>query len=288
MASSANCRQGVPNMSPRLSVRQGAIALRGIARFIHRIQSQRTGTGGGQNNQCSSSGKPVKKRGRRMGEKEVYKCSPKLVEKLKKETLFNRNEIEALYKIYKKLVTFNKSSCKINPKATTSVITSPVTASEGIDRTVFREVLHNTFDILTENMLMDRIFCVWDKQNCGLITLESWFFGMSLFLKGSISKQIEYCFAVYDLNGDGFITKDEMFQLLRNCLIKFPQEEDPEESVKDLVDIVIRKLDKDKDGKVSLEDYRETVAAEPLLLEAFGRCLPNERSKITFLTTLTF
>ncbi|KAJ8943336.1 hypothetical protein NQ318_000551 [Aromia moschata] len=156
----------------------------------------------------------------------------------------------------------------------------------GIDRTVFREVMHNTFDIVTENMMMERIFCVWDRQNYGLITLENWFCGLSLFLKGSVLKQIDYCFAVYDLNADRFITKDEMFQLLRNCLIKQPQEEDPEESVKDLVDIVLRKFDKDKDGKISLADYRKTVEEEPLLLEAFGRCLPSEKSKITFLTTL--
>lgn len=72
----------------------------------------------------------------------------------------------------------------------------------------------------------------------------------------------------------------------RNCLIKQPQEEDPEESVKDLVDIVMRKFDKDKDGKVSLQDFQETVTEEPLLIEAFGKCLPSERSKDTFLTTL--
>ncbi|KAJ8979453.1 hypothetical protein NQ317_006767 [Molorchus minor] len=152
---------------------------------------------------------------------------------------------------------------------------------QGIDRTVFREVLHNTFDIVTENTLMERIFCVWDKQNYGLITVENWFNGLSLYLKGTISKQIDYCFAVYDLNADGYISKEEMFQLLSP-----PQDEDPDESVKDLVDIVMRKFDKDKDGKVSLADFRETVEEEPLLLEAFGRCLPSEKSKTTFLTTL--
>lgn len=72
----------------------------------------------------------------------------------------------------------------------------------------------------------------------------------------------------------------------RNCLIKHPQEEDPDESVKELVDIVTRKIDKDQDGKVSLEDFQNTVNEEPLLLEAFGNCLPSEESKMTFLTTL--
>lgn len=75
--------------------------------------------------------------------------------------------------------------------------------------------MHNTFDIVAENMLMDRIFCVWDKANYGLITLEAWLHGLSLFLKGSTNKHVEFCFAVYDMNADGFITKDEMFQLLK-------------------------------------------------------------------------
>lgn len=41
----------------------------------------------------------------------------------------------------------------------------------------------------------------------------------------------------------------------RNCLIKQPQDEDPDEGVKDLVEIALRKLDIDKDGKVSFLDY---------------------------------
>lgn len=28
-------------------------------------------------------------------------------------------------------------------------------------------------------------------------------------------EQINFCFNVYDLNGDGYITKDEMFQLMK-------------------------------------------------------------------------
>ncbi|KAG5872988.1 hypothetical protein JTB14_025354 [Gonioctena quinquepunctata] len=267
----------------KLSMRGGAIVIRGVTLFLAAGKGPKPC---GTNDNRSGKGKGRKK----MSDKDACKCSPKLMEAAKKDTLLNRKEIEGLYKIYKKLVTFSKTSSKAAIKQTSgssSAMGKPAAVSEGIDRTVFREVLHNTFDIVTENTLMDRIFCVWDKNNCGLITVENWFRGLSLFLKGSIADRIEYCFAVYDLNCDGYITKDEMFQLLRNCLIKHPQEEDPDESVKDLVDIVMRKIDKDKDGKVSLEDFQKTVEEEPLLLEAFGKCLPTDDSKITFLTTLT-
>lgn len=98
---------------------------------------------------------------------------------------------------------------------------------------------------------MERIFTSWDRGHEGLpIRLEGWVIGLSVFLRGTPIERASFCFRVYDLNSDGFITKDEMFTLLRNCLIKQPQDEDPDEGVKDFVEIVLKKFDIDKDGKV--------------------------------------
>lgn len=98
---------------------------------------------------------------------------------------------------------------------------------------------------------MERIFTAWEKEYEGLpLRLEGWLYGLSIFLRGTESERTAFCFRIYDLNGDGYITKDEMFALLKNCLIKQPQDEDPDEGVKDLVEIVLRKFDIDKDGKV--------------------------------------
>lgn len=98
---------------------------------------------------------------------------------------------------------------------------------------------------------MERMFCSWDKSHEGLpLRLDGWLVGLSVFLRGTRNEKAAFCFRVYDLNGDGFITKDEIFTLLRNSLIKQPQDEDPDEGVKDLVEIVLKKFDIDKDGKV--------------------------------------
>ena len=50
------------------------------------------------------------------------------------------------------------------------------------------------------------------------------------------------CFTVYDLNGDGYISREEMFQLLKSSLIKQPTEEDPDEGVKELVELSLKKM----------------------------------------------
>jgi hypothetical protein len=77
-----------------------------------------------------------------------------------------------------------------------------------------------------------------------------------------------------------------MISVCRNCLLKQPGDEDPDEGVKDLVELVLRKLDADRDGKISFQDFQTAVTEESLLLEAFGQCLPSENACQTFMATL--
>ncbi len=104
------------------------------------------------------------------------------------------------------------------------------------------------------------------------ISHEEFFKGMSIFLKGKYDDHLKFCFRVYDLNGDRYISKEEMFQMLKNSLVT--QVEEDEDGVKDLVDLVLKKLDEDRDGRVSESDWAGAIAKEQLLMEAFGRCLP--------------
>ena len=186
-----------------------------------------------------------------------------MMDQLAKATHFNRNEIEALQAMFRKT---------LRPK------------TDMLDRSKFRDVLHNTFD-MTDDMLMDRVFRVFDKDNDGFINMEEWVTGLSVFLRGTLQERINYCFAVYDFNGDQSLARDEVYHLLKNCVMKNPQEEDPEEGVRDLIDLVMKKLDVNRDGFVSFEDYEATVKTEPLLLEVFGPCLPQQESLEAFLTT---
>ncbi|XP_069702713.1 calaxin [Periplaneta americana] len=221
------------------------------------------------------------------------KCSPKMMEALKKNTHFTRLEIEALVRVYRKLVTSNanlgvgSAAGSVSGAVVPTPGIAPVAVTcEGLDRVVFRELLHNTFDLVTEDVLMDRIFCAFDRNSCGAVRLEDWVHGLSVFLRGTLEERTAFCFLVYDLNNDGYITRDEMFNLLKNCLMKQPGDDDPDEGVKDLVELVLRKLDMDRDGKISFQDFQTAVRQEPLLLEAFGQCLPAEGACQTFMATL--
>ncbi|VVD05745.1 unnamed protein product [Leptidea sinapis] len=114
--------------------------------------------------------------------------------------------------------------------------------------------------LLKEQMnILLKATSTWDRgtnSGEGSLKFEPWAKGLSVILKGTLEEKRTFCFRVYDLNSDGFITKDEMFILLKNSLLKQPGDEDPDEGVRDLVELVLRKLDVDKDGKVSMDDYR--------------------------------
>lgn len=89
---------------------------------------------------------------------------------------------------------------------------------QGIDQNTFRDVMHNTFDLVTEEAILERIWITWERGAAGgegALKFESWVRGLSVLLKGTEEERRKHCFNVYDLNADGFITRDEMFILLK-------------------------------------------------------------------------
>lgn len=70
--------------------------------------------------------------------------------------------------------------------------------------------------------------------------------------------------------------------MLQNCLATTGVDED-EDGIKDIVDIVMKKLDEDRDGRVNEQDYNSAVQKDSLLLEIFGQSLPSLRDVYRYL-----
>jgi Ca2+-binding EF-hand superfamily protein len=58
-----------------------------------------------------------------------------------------------------------------------------------MERLKFRDVLHNSFD-MTDDILMDRVFKAFDKDNDSYINMSEWIEGLSIFLRGTIEEKI--------------------------------------------------------------------------------------------------
>ncbi|XP_049947112.1 calaxin-like [Schistocerca serialis cubense] len=111
------------------------------------------------------------------------------------------------------------------------------------------EVLYSLLG-MTDELLTIRVCDLLDRENARKITMESWVVGLSLLLRGSFEERIQLCF-------------------------------------KDMVLLVMNKMDLDRDGKISFEDFHESVTQDPLMMQCLGRCLPTQRAACKFLITLS-
>lgn len=177
---------------------------------------------------------------------------------------FNKEEIDCLIQIYFQHIE-NAGTTRMN-------------------RIQFHAMLTDVFG-LYDSYLFDRISLVVDKTQYGL-SLEEFLDAMSVFVRGTLQERIDYCFRVYDVVGDGFIKRDTMLYLLKNGMYKHVKEE-VEESVKDYADRLMKKVDLDRDGMISYNDFCESVKLNPTLMEMMGVCLPDRASLYSFLFTFT-
>ncbi|XP_076980109.1 calaxin-like isoform X3 [Tamandua tetradactyla] len=140
------------------------------------------------------------------------------------------------------------------------------------------------------------LFFVFDKDNDNRINVKEWVKGLSVFLRGTFEEKLKFCFEVYYLNGAGYISREEIYDMLKNSLHQQSSEEETDEGIKELVDITLKKMvkmksfnslhssfwDYDNDGKISFADFEKAVREDRLLLEVFGPCLPEAKNCLDF------
>ncbi|XP_015436854.1 PREDICTED: EF-hand calcium-binding domain-containing protein 1-like [Dufourea novaeangliae] len=188
--------------------------------------------------------------------------------RLARQTHFNVREVEALAIIHRKCLQ----------------TLGPIT------RTVFRDIFQAGFDF-TENirhLFIDRIFSVFDKRNALQVHVDQWIEGLSVTVRGNMDEKIQFAYKVYDNLKTNKLKREQIFPTMRGCLIQLQNDENPDEAVKDLIDLLLKKLDVDRDGSISEEDFKTAVKERnPLLLECLGPVFPDRHARWVFLNTFT-
>lgn len=82
----------------------------------------------------------------------------------------------------------------------------------------------------------------------------------------------------------------ERFSIELFSSIRFQQagDEDPDESIKELVEITLKKMDKDHDNRLADTDFSASVREDPLLLSCFGQVFANARVSRWYSFSWTF
>ncbi|CAB1322113.1 unnamed protein product [Coregonus sp. 'balchen'] len=147
------------------------------------------------------------------------------LDQLQVQTKFTKKELQSLYRGYK-----NECPSGLVDEETFKTIYSQF-FPQG-DATTYAHFLFNAFD-------MDRN---------GSIRFEDFVIGLSVLLRGSVTEKLNWAFNLYDINKDGYITKE--------------------------------KMDRNRDGVVTIEEFIETCQkSQPATASGLKRTLEKEKRR---------
>jgi len=168
------------------------------------------------------------------------------VEILSQQTHFDQKELKAMYK------EFTRD-----------------TPSGIIGKAAFKDVMKQMG--IADELLQDLIFGVFDNNKDGNINFKEFVCALSVMTRGNPDEKLGFAFSMYDLDGNGFITKDEMaiiiqsFYKLVGPLVTFSGKR--YDAPTDLVDEFFEIMDVNGDGQISLEEYKTGALKNPDIIQ---------------------
>lgn len=109
---------------------------------------------------------------------------------------------------------------------------------------------------LANNPLLERVFAIFDKNKDEEIEFKEFISALSTFSeKGNKEGKLRFAFQIYDIDGDGFISNGELFQVLKMMV----GSNLTDVQLQQIVDKTILEADLDKDGKISFEEFTRMI-----------------------------
>ncbi|XP_015273978.1 PREDICTED: NADPH oxidase 5 [Gekko japonicus] len=117
-----------------------------------------------------------------------------------------------------------------------------------------------------ESFFAERFFALFDADGSGTITLDELLASLKLLVHGSETDRLRFLFQVYDVDGSGSIDSDELRTVLKSCL-KESSISLPEEKLDDLTRALFESADADNSGAITFEELRRELERFPEVME---------------------
>lgn len=180
----------------------------------------------------------------------------------------------------------NNNSKQAMPKLTNEMIAECIKISHFNEDEVKK--LYKRFEIIAQSQIHDgvvdigefqqalgiesrgfahRIFNAFDKNSSLTIEFKEFVNSLSVMCpKATVDEKAKFIFKVYDKNGDGDITKEELSEILEFSLSENKAVHLTPQQIEQVVNSTFKQFDNDKSGAITLDEFLKAANQNPSIL----------------------
>lgn len=150
----------------------------------------------------------------------------------------------------------------------------------GADAVIDAKELQKAIGLKSE-YLAARVLAGFDLNADGVIQKTEFMEGVRKLVFGTDRDKLAFAFRVHDHDGDGFLAQEELYRMIAISLAESEVAERASQPADRLANVLFLAADRDRDGKISFEEFAEVISRRPRLLTQMTRSealwiAPNE------------